>query len=862
MYTASQTRRHVRLPYLQVYRLILWWAAFALYAATTVRDILPADSGEFQLAAATWDILHPPGYPLYTMVSALWVRSVPFGSLPFRLNLLSAALAATTLLLTAETARLWGETLGARRRFAVAGGLAAALLLAAAPTFWTQATIANIRMPTLLFAAWAFLALAHYDQAAKGIAPQHQKATSLVELALAVGLGAGHHPSLVFVALGWLVFLLIIDPALLWQPRRWWRAALILVATWGAPQLYLPLRGVAAESLQLAPQGLNSWSGFWYHVLARGFAGDMFAFANPTALALRLPLLSTLFTFQFAPVFLLVTGLGWIWLLWRHRDLAIGLLISWGVHTFVTLTYRAPQTVEYLMPAYLPIAIAFGLGMTAALGNGGQKRAPSRSLTWVLRLGAGISVAVALLLPIAARLPDFAILAADTSVRDRVAPLLENAPDGALILADWRWATPLWILQNVEGQNPGAEVVYVYPEAGMEYEDVWRARAENAGGRPLFTTHAYTWEGWTSAPLGGGYRLFRRPLTGLPDLPGLLPLDVALGPVKLLGYRLAGIAAPGKAIELQLAWQATGNQEPAPSFTTRLFDPGGNLVAQHDLWLGSDTAQGEIRFAVLPLQLPVERCPGAVTLNVGVYTVADGAFNNLGDASLAELPVASTYPTLPTGHPWPGVVLGTGPFLHGVDYDVNGDQAWAYLHWCGPGKVLTIVSNGVQAQVGTLSLGECQTVRLPVQIGVRPTLTFEGARTLLSRPLPVPQVGDVYVPFGDQLVLVDLAMDSRGGQTVVDLTWRGVQPLVNDYAVSVRLHDGAGAFLGAHDMQPALSDVPTLKWTVSGVEVLDPHPFPDLGASPATITIAVYERFRLTTLQAGDQQASTRLLAP
>ncbi|MBN1260370.1 MAG: DUF2723 domain-containing protein, partial [Anaerolineae bacterium] len=160
MYTASQTRRHVRLPYLQVYRLILWWAAFALYAATTVRDILPADSGEFQLAAATWDILHPPGYPLYTMVSALWVRSVPFGSLPFRLNLLSAALAATTLLLTAETARLWGETLGARRRFAVAGGLAAALLLAAAPTFWTQATIANIRMPTLLFAAWAFLALA------------------------------------------------------------------------------------------------------------------------------------------------------------------------------------------------------------------------------------------------------------------------------------------------------------------------------------------------------------------------------------------------------------------------------------------------------------------------------------------------------------------------------------------------------------------------------------------------------------------------------------------------------------------------------------------------------------------------------
>ena len=59
-----------------VYRLplLLWLTFFTLYAATTARDVLPADSGEFQLTAATWGIAHPPGYPLYTVASALWMR--------------------------------------------------------------------------------------------------------------------------------------------------------------------------------------------------------------------------------------------------------------------------------------------------------------------------------------------------------------------------------------------------------------------------------------------------------------------------------------------------------------------------------------------------------------------------------------------------------------------------------------------------------------------------------------------------------------------------------------------------------------------------------------------------------------------
>ncbi len=51
---------------------ILWLAFFLFYAATAGQDILPADSGEFQLITAKWGIAHPPGYPLYTLIGALW----------------------------------------------------------------------------------------------------------------------------------------------------------------------------------------------------------------------------------------------------------------------------------------------------------------------------------------------------------------------------------------------------------------------------------------------------------------------------------------------------------------------------------------------------------------------------------------------------------------------------------------------------------------------------------------------------------------------------------------------------------------------------------------------------------------------
>ncbi|MFN3761673.1 MAG: protein O-mannosyl-transferase family, partial [Anaerolineae bacterium] len=395
----------------------------ALYLVSLSRDVLPADSGEFQLVAALLGVAHPPGYPFYTMAGHLFIRLLPIGTPALRLNLMSVPMAVVTLLWLARATRLWARHLGASPLLARAGGLAAALTLGSATTFWAQATIANIRMPTLFFAALALYALARF--AADGTLGTGRRDRALFLLALALGLGIGHHPSLAFVGLFFLLYLLSLDPRLALRPRRWWRPLLLFLAALLLPQAYLPLRGAAGAPL--APPDLDTLQGFLWHVLARGFAGDMFAFANPQDFPHRLALLPTLLTFQFNGLLLALALLGILTVLRRDPRLFLLLAGSFLLHTSITLTYRAPQTVEYLMPAYLPLALSVGL-LPAALDGWRGKISAAKIPLAALALWAG-------LLNLQGHL-SITELATDTSTRQTVGPLLEAAPPNGVILAD------------------------------------------------------------------------------------------------------------------------------------------------------------------------------------------------------------------------------------------------------------------------------------------------------------------------------------------------------------------------------------------------------------------------------------------
>jgi hypothetical protein len=855
--------------------------ALAAYAAATAPGLLPADAGEFQLVVPLLGVAHPPGYPLYTMVGHLFVRLVPWGGPAYRLNLMSAPLAAATLVLVARATRLWARKLGATDLMALAGGLAAALALGTATTFWAQATIANIRTPTAFFTALALTALARFATAEE--TPTADRA--LVLLALALGLGGTHHQSLAFPAIFFLLYVVLVDPQLVRQPRRWWRPALAgLVGL--LPLVYLPIRG-AMGAIQ-APPNLDTWRGFWNHFLARGFAGDMFAFANATDLPHRLALVPTLTTLQFNPLLLAAALLGLVALIRRDGRLLTLLLGSATLHTFVTITYRAPQTVEYLMPAYLPMAIAMGLLPTLAaqaipedreIAPGWPQfdRLATISLTAVV-LGAG-------LLNGSIHGPSFFELAQDTSTRDWVEPLLVEAPADALLLSDYRWSTPLTYLQQVEDQRPDVEVRYVWPVAGEVYRETWQRLVEAAlPERPVITTHFYTFPGTTTEPWETGFRIATRPLAE-PAAP-LAPVDVTFDDqVRVVGYSLRlDRAEPGQVAELTVAWQPVGPPDPAPSFTALLRDATGQPVAQADRALDTDWIEGEVRFERFFLPLYPSLSAGTYQLTLGAYTVVDEGFETLATGGGDEVvPLTALDLTPVDERPFTLQRLAApfegGPSLVGIDFDRTIPETLrVYLRWRGPAEAAlparVTTAEGAEAivTVPPLPAGAYQTsvVNLPGNVEEPLWLSLMGADgepVMSTGPagwpvetvrLPSPAPNSRFVPLGNAMAVTEVEAQpvSPGMTMTVDVALVGLHGLTVDASTSVRLTGDDGQWLAAHDSQPAMGAIPTLKW-IRGSRVVDRHRLSipvDFTGDAVRATIVAYERFRLASLVPMDER--------
>ncbi len=866
----------------------LFALALIVYAATAAPDVLPADAGEFQLTSALLGIAHPPGYPLYTLVGHLFIRLTSFlgGTPAHRLNLMSGVLAAGTLVLTARATRRWAERWGAAPPIPLVAGIAAALTLGSGTTFWSQATIANIRTPAVFLAALALYALACFATAPAPPAADR----SLVLFSLALGLGGGHYPPLAFVSLIFIAYALLLDPRLIVQPRRWWRPLLTGLLAFSLPLAYLPIRG--GMDAPLAPDGLNTWSGFLHHFLAQGFVGDMFAFANAADLPHRLALLPTLFRFQFTPLLLAAAGVSLLGLLRRDVRLFVLLVGSLALHTFITITYRAPQTVEYLMPAYLPLAV--GVGLLPALFSTADEPVARSALTPLLAaivLGTG-------LLNGWTHASSFADLARDRTARQTVEPLLETAPAGALILADWRWNTPLRYLQMVEGLRPDVQVQYVWPVAGQEYQDVWLAWIQDADPQQsILLTHWYEFDGYATEPWGAAFLLRPRPV--MAPAASLAPVTVTFGErVELVGFQESSAPhQPGQSAEFVLAWRPTRSLDVQPSFTLRLMDVDGRVVTHTDRRLDAHVTPGAVHFERLTLPLYPTLSPGPYRVTVGVYTTTDAGFEALpsddgaADVTLTELILAPLTDPPFTLHrltiPFDG-----GPTLVGVDYDRSlPDRLRVYLRWRGPISTESAWQAQVEAADGSagsaplpaLPAGSYQTVAVDVP-GAAPgplsvaLLTPSGERGRAAGPwgwsarqikLPTPAQDARFVPLGDEIAIVgatahparigaesELLPSSAPRDVVaVDVTLVGLRPLTTDNATSVRLMDGEGNWLSTHDYQPALGAIPTLKW-IRGSRVLDRHllPLPEGYSGPLQATMLAYERFRLTPLPVMDER--------
>ena len=803
--------------------------ALLLYTLTLAPDVLPADNGEYQLTAATWGVAHPPGYPLYTVLSAVFAR-LPIREIPWRVNWLSAWLAALTLVLVAATVkrltgRLWA-------------GLAAALALGTGTTFWAQATMANVRTPAACLTALALLALVSYGEGTQR--PEASNRRTLLLFVAALTLGLTHHLSLAFIGLLMLAYLLLADRELLRTPRRWLRPALVGLLCL-LPLLYLPLR---QPGLAASPQA------FLHYALGLGFSGDFFYFISPADLWTRLQVMGNVLLFQFHPLVLAGSALGAVVLLGKKRHLALLLVGGFVLHTLITATYRAPQTVEYMLPAYVLLAILLGVGVSGLAESRGRfhRLASPLLVGFVLLAGLGQGLS---------HWPSMRALAQSHDARDYAAPIVEQAPAESAVLCDWHWYSPLRYLQAVEGQRPDLDIQYVSPTAEA-YEETWaRHIQEELAQRPaVVVTHfhelAYQALPAIIEPLGEAFLVRAEPRRSLPE--GMISLDLALGDtLTVVGQQLEpGEQTLDTPLELILAWRLDETPAEPVTLFAHLVGYDGAVYAQEDQVLATQhLAPGDLTLARFQLEVRPGAAPGRYSLQIGAYTTAGNAAQS--EILTVDLAPAQQMPF--TQHPRHRT-LQRGLLLIGADWDLSLPQEpRLYLHW-----QTTRDSHAIDLDLtdGSTPVAPVHLPALPAgsylttahTLNVAPDKPFLKLGSGRSFQLPSPAACDVYLPFGDGIVYLG-ATPCNPDQPFEQfkLHFAASRPVLRDYVISTALigvnPDDTWAWRDLDDWVPATGAISTLKW-IAASRVTSPHALetpPDAPAGRVIGTLQLYDAF-------------------
>jgi hypothetical protein len=794
-------------------------AVFLLWTALSLASpaVQTADSGELQLVVRDLGIAHPPGYPLYTVAAHLFARvaRIPyrlapqafpmpdryaFGGWPWAINLFSTVLAMATLALVFATARRL-----TRSRLA---GAVAALSLALTPTFAAQSVIANVRMPAAFFTALLlYLAVRRLatggplpgtrtadpdsghpdasDDPSEAAAARHRptRDRAVVAIALVAGLALGHHPSLVAVVLPVAVAVVARRPGVLREgPTVRGVLGALLVSC--LPILYLPWRDV--PTAPLAPGNLTTARGLLEHITGFAFRGDAFYVTRWADLVDRLAVLWNILEIQFGLCLLVGATLGVLWLARRQRASAAVLVATIVLISTLAITYRAPQTMEYLLPAYAAIAVLIGVGsrqlVTAVLrwlqtprpdfwrtSESAASPVPGWApvaLTlvigvWILAAGPRVVVAVTV-----ARLPS------------QITHLLDVGclPDRTTVLANWHHVTPLWFAQG-ERSPRRIDVAYVNPEGAEPYGDTWRRRLAALDGPVVITNRTRAmvdgavplWPVPSDAPTGGGL-----PVALFANRPGLCPTGAP--PV-------AGDVAFGGRVRLVSAWRrdqdVTVAFEPLTPVTETLtivaqaVDPAGTVWGQLDHSFPAARWNDPHGLADRLVIVPFRGFPGGpLDTLVGVYRQSPSGAERLTTASV----------TSPDG------------------------------------------------------------VRLGSQ-----TVSGMGQRWTRLFSLETPPGA---VPFADAMTLDRARVRRDGDSAVVDLDWRaGMLAHASDYTVSVQArgqgwsaqHDGTPA-LGAI---PTLKWLPGMRIHDRHRVELPDDLAPD---APFTVTVGVYDAFSLEPL--------------
>jgi hypothetical protein len=343
-------------------------AVMATTLAVYLRSLLPGigysgDVAKWQYMSETGGIPHATGYPLWVAMIQAWGDIVPWGTPAWKTNLLSAVLGVVAVGVLFRLLRV----LGVRRTVAAA----TALTFAVTPTFWSQASIAEVYTLHILFMASITLCLARWRLGASN----RWLLAGMAIFALALG----HHMMIVLMLPGmaWLV----------WSDRQ--RGVTLGNAAWvalfgvlGVSQyLYLLYMNDVGGYVEVPTHDL---AGLWDLVRGGEFKDEMWGFSLYQYLESRLPLLGTVVGAEY--LFLQAPMAYGIWAGLRAertlRDVTILVFLVGAMSTIFATNYDVPDIGVFFIPLLFVLAVFLGLGLERAVAWAHRHYPDHQRLVW------------------------------------------------------------------------------------------------------------------------------------------------------------------------------------------------------------------------------------------------------------------------------------------------------------------------------------------------------------------------------------------------------------------------------------------------------------------------------------------------
>lgn len=596
------------------------------------------DSQETQAVGVAWGYMHPPGYPLQSLLGNLLAHSI--GALPgvepaWGVTLLSVwAMVLTVGFLYRIVRRFTGSYVSA---------LLAMVVFALSPGPWRTAITPEVY--ALNLALWGlvfWLAI----RAADVTSPR-----ASLWLGLALGAAVGHHRTAVLLVPAVFLYLGIRRAATVA-----WRRLLLGMLLSAGVYLYLPLAHVWHSPM--TPPDVTSFWDFWEIISARTWS---VFFRMPTSIGDLSFSLGLAFDSLIAQLGLVGTGLGLIGLgclVWQRpmERLALLGLPALGLLVFVTV-YQVPDVSTMLGP--LVMILCVGLGGIIA---GGWELTIGKRISWLPATGLHLSpIGYQLLTVVAAAMLGGGLLVQNYASVDESWDWRGQAVLGELACELSGTSDEAWL--TAESGYAGSLVAYIRGRIGrlLAWANPWEEwdylAALNEGRRVfLIKDMPGAWQYPESLRRMAGPGRYLLP-TGSPDLFELVdanlppPADldyVALNQpfgsaIMLRGYTLRLCRGEGDQMILRLTlyWEALASLDQDWQVKAHLLGGDDTVLAQADSPSPARGARpttvwqpGQVVRDAHDFRLPPDADLSAARVIVGLYQIVGDEFSGLAEVEI------------------------------------------------------------------------------------------------------------------------------------------------------------------------------------------------------------------------------------